>query len=56
MGLDEDIKRLLWEHLDAVIQNILQNEEIFVGGNFNGHIGRKGDRYETVHGGFGYGD
>jgi len=56
MGLDEDIKRVFWEDLDTVIESIPQNEEIFVGGDFNGHIGRKGDGYEKVHGGFGYGD
>jgi len=55
IGMNEDIKKLFWEDLDVVIQSIPNNEEIFVGGDFNGHIGRKGDGYEMVHGGFGYG-
>jgi len=40
LGLDEDIKRLFWADLDAVIQSIPKNEEIFVR-DFNGHIGSK---------------
>ena len=54
--LDEGIKRLFWEDLDAVMQSIPLNEGIFIGGDFNGHIGRKGDGYEIVHDGFGFGD
>ena len=54
--LDEEIKRLFWEDLDEVIQSIPQTEKLFIGGDFNGHIGRRGDGYETIHGGFGYGE
>ena len=39
-----------------VIQSIPQNEEIFIRGDFNGHIGGKRDGYEMVRGGFGYGE
>ena len=55
IGLDEETKRLFWEDLDEVIQNIPQTEKLFIGGDFNGHIGRRGDGYEAVHGGFDYG-
>jgi len=54
VGLDEDVKRLFWEDLDGVIQSIPQTEKLFIGGDFNGHIGRGGEGYERVHGGFGY--
>ena len=53
MGLDQNIKRLFWEDLDEVIQSTLQTEKLLIGGDFNGHIGRRGDGYETIHGGFG---
>ncbi|XP_063620491.1 uncharacterized protein LOC134792945 isoform X2 [Cydia splendana] len=35
--------------------DIPANEEIFVGGDFNGHVGRMNVGYERVHGGFGFG-
>ena len=37
-----------------MVQGVLQNEGLFIGGDFNGHIGTRGKGYETVHGGFGY--
>ena len=54
--LDGETKRRFWEDLDEVIQNIPQTGKLFIGGDFNGHIGRRGDGYESVHGGFGYGE
>jgi len=56
IGLDEDIKRIFLENLDEVIQSISQTEKILLRGDFNGHIGRSGDGYETIHGGFSYGE
>ena len=53
IGLDEEIKKLFWEDLDEVIQSIPETEKLFIGGDFNGYIGRRGDGYETIHGGFG---
>ena len=29
---------------------------VIVGGDLNGHIGRKSDGFESIHGGVGYGD
>jgi len=55
VGLGKEIKRFFWEDLDEVVKNIPQNEGILIGGDFNGHIGSRGEGYETVHGGFGYG-
>jgi len=31
-------------------------EKLFIGGNFNGHIGVETGGYDTAHGGFGYGE
>jgi len=50
------ILRSNWEDLDMVIQDVLQTEKLYIGGDFNGHIGAKPDGYDTVHGGFGYGE
>jgi len=37
--LPDDIKRLFWEELDMVIQEIPWSEKLFIGGDFNGYIG-----------------
>jgi len=56
IGLDADIKRVFWEDLDEVIQSIPQTETLLIEGDFNRHIGRRGNGYEMIHGGFGYGE
>ena len=35
---------------------MLKSERLFIGVDFNRHIGRKGDGFDTTHGGFGFGD
>jgi len=52
--LDEDMKKLFWEDLNEVIQGIIQIEELLIGSDFYGHIGRRRDGYETIHESFGY--
>ena len=54
--MDEDVKRLSRDDLNEVIQSIPQTEKHLIGGDFNGHIGKRGAAYEKVHGGFDYGD
>ena len=39
-----------------VVQNVPRSEKLFIGGDFNGHIGVEADGYDTTHGGFGYGE
>nr|XP_016454671.1 PREDICTED: craniofacial development protein 2-like [Nicotiana tabacum] len=53
--LDEEVKRHFWEALDEVVRGILP-EKLFIGGDFNGHIGSSAGDYGEVHGGFGFGD
>ncbi|XP_075080826.1 uncharacterized protein LOC142166206 [Nicotiana tabacum] len=55
-GLDEEVKRRFWEGLDEVVLGILPAEKLFIGGDFNGHIGSSAGGYGEVHGGFGFGD
>ncbi|XP_019260404.1 PREDICTED: uncharacterized protein LOC109238409 [Nicotiana attenuata] len=52
-GLDEEVKRCFWEDLDEMMRDILHTEKLFIGGDFNGHIGATSRGYDDVHGGFG---
>jgi len=56
VGLSDDIKKVFWEELKEVVQGILGHEKLFLGGDFNGHIGEKVDGYVRTHGGFGFGE
>jgi len=56
VGLPEETKKLFWEDLDEVIQEVHRNEKLFIGGDFNGHIGAEAAGYDGVHGGFGFGE
>ncbi|XP_070004767.1 uncharacterized protein [Nicotiana sylvestris] len=55
-GLDEEVKRRFWEGLDEIVRSIPPTERLFIGGDFNGHIGSAAGSYGEVHGGFGLGD
>ncbi|XP_019238402.1 PREDICTED: craniofacial development protein 2-like [Nicotiana attenuata] len=56
VGLDEEIKRRFWEGLDDIARSIPPSEKLFIGGDFNGHIGSSAGGYTEVHGGFGFGE
>nr|XP_016504330.1 PREDICTED: craniofacial development protein 2-like [Nicotiana tabacum] len=56
VGLDEEIKMHFWEGLDDIVRSIPPSERLFIGGNFNGHIGSSVGGYTEVHGGFGFGE
>ena len=55
MGLPEKTEKLFWEDLDKVIQEVPRSEKLFIGGDFNGHIGTEATGYDGVHGGLGFG-
>ncbi|XP_060182275.1 uncharacterized protein LOC132611936 [Lycium barbarum] len=55
-GLDDEDKRHFWEDLDKVVRGIPLTKKFLIGGYFNGHIGSSSNRYDDVHGGFGFGD
>ncbi|XP_070046697.1 uncharacterized protein [Nicotiana tomentosiformis] len=55
VGLDEEIKRHFWESLDGLVRGIPHTEQLFIGGDFNSHIGATSGGYDGVHGGFGFG-
>jgi len=50
------VKEEFWEGLRQMVAGISDDETIWIGGDLNGHVGRKADGYEGVHGGFGYGN
>lgn len=55
-GCDDVVKDKFWEDFDAMIIDIPTTEDIFVGGDFNGHVGKTSGGYERVHGGWGFGN
>ncbi|KAE8722033.1 Phosphoenolpyruvate/phosphate translocator 2 isoform 2 [Hibiscus syriacus] len=55
VGLGEGEKRCFWDQLDDVLRSIPEDQRVFIGGDFNGHIGSTTDGYDGDHGGFGYG-
>nr|XP_009787313.1 PREDICTED: craniofacial development protein 2-like [Nicotiana sylvestris] len=55
-GLGEEVKRCFWEGLDEVVRGIPSTKKLFIGGDFNGHIGSSVEGYGEVHDGFGFGD
>ncbi|XP_070014147.1 uncharacterized protein [Nicotiana sylvestris] len=55
-GLDEEIKRRFWEELDEVVRSIPPFERLFIGGDFNDHIGLSAGGYTEVNGDFGFGE
>ncbi|XP_070012909.1 uncharacterized protein [Nicotiana sylvestris] len=56
VGCDKEIKRSFWEGLDDIARSIPPSERLFIGGDFNGHIGSSAGGYTEVHGGFGFGE
>ena len=55
VGLEEQEKRDFWDNLDDLLEVILNDEKLFLGGNFNGHIGTQASGYDRLHDGYGYG-
>ncbi|XP_060217085.1 uncharacterized protein LOC132644513 [Lycium barbarum] len=54
-GLDGEEKRSFWEDLDEVVGGIPPTKKLFMGGDFNGHIGSTSGGYDEEHRGFGLG-
>ncbi|XP_047261107.1 uncharacterized protein LOC124894516, partial [Capsicum annuum] len=55
VGLDEKEKKSFGEVLDEVVRGVPSSEKLFIGGDFNRHIGSLPLGYDDVHGGFGFG-
>ncbi|KAE8661535.1 hypothetical protein F3Y22_tig00113725pilonHSYRG00880 [Hibiscus syriacus] len=48
-------KRCFWVSLDNILRSIPEDQRVFIGGDFNSHIGSEIDGYDSVHGGFSFG-
>ncbi|XP_019236110.1 PREDICTED: craniofacial development protein 2-like [Nicotiana attenuata] len=55
-GLDEEAKCRFWEELDEIMRQVPPVEKLFIGGDFDGHIGSTTGGYDEVHGGFNFGE
>ena len=55
VGLGDIESMAFWGCLDDLVRGIPNDQLLFVGGDFNGHIGASVDGYQGIHGGFGYG-
>ncbi|XP_019244391.1 PREDICTED: craniofacial development protein 2-like [Nicotiana attenuata] len=53
--LDQEVKKKFWEDLDEMVRSIPHTENLFIGGDFNGHIGDSARGYDDVHGGYDFG-
>ncbi|XP_070013277.1 uncharacterized protein [Nicotiana sylvestris] len=55
-GLSEEVKQRFWEGIYEIVRQVPPAEKLFIGGDFNGHIGASAGGYGEVHGGFGFGE
>ncbi|KAG5594063.1 hypothetical protein H5410_035295 [Solanum commersonii] len=49
-------QKAFWEDLDEAMRDILNTEKIFIGGDFNGHIGVTSSGFANIQGAFDYGE
>ncbi|XP_075088168.1 uncharacterized protein LOC142170218 [Nicotiana tabacum] len=56
VGLNQEVQKQFWDDLDEMVRRIPHTEKLFIGGDFNGHIGASSRGYDDVHGGYGFGD
>lgn len=54
IGLNESLKDKFCKDLDGLTKRIPQWEKIFIGGDWNGHLGRDNKTYEELHEGNGF--
>ncbi|XP_047260116.1 uncharacterized protein LOC124892997, partial [Capsicum annuum] len=55
IGLDEYEKKRFWEALDEMVRDVPNNDKLFIGGDFNGHIRSSSRGYDDVHESYGFG-
>jgi hypothetical protein len=52
--LSDDVKRRFREDLEDMVRGVSNSEKLFIGGDFNDHVGTAKGGFEMVHGGFEY--
>ncbi|XP_019224444.1 PREDICTED: uncharacterized protein LOC109206126 [Nicotiana attenuata] len=55
MGLGEEARSHFCQDLDEVVRGVPLTEKLFIGGNFNSHIGKDARGFNKVHVGFNFG-
>ena len=55
-GLDESSKHQFWKDLDEIVQDIPIKEKFFIGSDLNGHVGTSRYGFDSIHGGFSFGE
>ena len=56
VGCPHGEKSQFYEHLEQIMKNIKPGEEIIIGADLNGHVGRDRSGFEQEHGGHSFGD
>ena len=56
VGCPQEEKSQFYEHLEQIMRNIKPGEEIIIGANLNGHVGRDKSGFEQENGGHSFGD
>ena len=56
VGCPHEEKSQFYEHLEQIMRNIKPEEEIIIGADLNGHVGRDRSGFEQEHGGHSFGD
>ena len=54
-GLPVEEKDTFYERIFSIVASVPDEEILFIGGDFNGHVGEHSDGFEGIHGGNGYG-
>ncbi|XP_063591301.1 uncharacterized protein LOC134768402 [Penaeus indicus] len=55
-GCTDEEKEKFWEELDEEVRKVPFEEKLWIGGNFNGHVGSNNTGREETVGRYGYGD
>lgn len=42
------------EDMGTLVQGIPDDQQIFICGDLNGHVGKDNDSFDPIHGGYGY--
>lgn len=42
------------EDIGTLVQGILGDQQIFIRGDLNGHVGKGSNSFDQIHGGYGY--
>ena len=55
VGCSLDEKEAFWEELEDLIRGFPEDEQVIIGADLNGQVGKENGGYEQWHGGYSYG-